>query len=396
MRFRIGINYWPTSSAMYWWQRFDPEEVRQDFDRIGQAGFDAVRVFLLWEDFQPAPGQVSEKAVDRLIQVADLAAAQGLSLLPTLFTGHMSGVNWIPQWALGRESQGSRFRTVSGGQVVQRCIRNWYVDEDVARSQGLLAREVASALREHPALWGWDLGNEASNCVVPPTREDGLRWLEDIANSIRAVDPSHPITIGLHMEDLEEDRRIGPAEAARVCDFLCMHGYPVYANWARGPEDEMVLPFLGLVTRWLGDRDVLLEEFGTPCVPDGASATTSPGAVVLLHEDAAAAFVRRTLHALVRFGFPGAMLWCYGDYDPLLWDQPPLDEAIHERYFGIWRADHSPKAAVAEIRHLAGTDRRTDSDDLRWIDMGAEDFYADPRRNLSRLYRRFLEQCSQA
>ena len=31
MRFRLGINYWPVSSAMYWWDRFDTDEVRRDF-----------------------------------------------------------------------------------------------------------------------------------------------------------------------------------------------------------------------------------------------------------------------------------------------------------------------------------------------------------------------------
>ena len=51
------------------------------------------------------------------------------------------------------------------------------------------------------------------------------------------------------MEDLEQDRRLGPAEAAEVCDYLCMHGYPLYADWARGDLDAALLPFLGLVTR---------------------------------------------------------------------------------------------------------------------------------------------------
>ncbi len=41
----------------------------------------------------------------RLVDVADLAAGLGLALIPTLFTGHMSGVNWIPPWALGGASR---------------------------------------------------------------------------------------------------------------------------------------------------------------------------------------------------------------------------------------------------------------------------------------------------
>ena len=52
--FRIGLNYWPATSAMYWWRRFRADEVQRDFERIRAAGFDSVRFFLLWEDFQPA------------------------------------------------------------------------------------------------------------------------------------------------------------------------------------------------------------------------------------------------------------------------------------------------------------------------------------------------------
>src|SRR5439155_621029 len=83
--------------------------------------------------------------------------------------------------------------------------------------------------------WAWDLGNENSNCCVPPTSEHGARWLERIAEAIRSADASCAITLGLHLEDLEDDRRIGPGEAARVCDVLCMHGYPLYAPWCAGP-----------------------------------------------------------------------------------------------------------------------------------------------------------------
>ena len=52
--------------------------------------------------------------------------------------------------------------------------------------------------------------------------------------AIRAADPEVAVTIGLHMEDLEEDRRLGPGEAADACDLLSMHGYPIYATWAEG------------------------------------------------------------------------------------------------------------------------------------------------------------------
>jgi len=387
MKFRLGINYWPVSSAMYWWDRFDAGEVRRDFALISEAGFDSVRVFLLWENFQPSPNKVSGRALDRLVTVADAASHAGLSLVPTLFTGHMSGVNWAPEWALNVRAESPRFPVVSGGKIVRATLKNWYTDSNILDAQCLLAREVALALSNHPAVWAYDLGNENSNCVVPPSRDSAIYGPEQITGEIRKVDSTHAITIGLHMEDLEEDRNLGPAEAGRACDFLCMHGYPIYANWAASETDATLLPFLGLITQWLGGRDVLFEEFGAPAVKH-----PRPGRPTLLGEEQAAKFTRDAIESLHRFGFMGAMLWCYGDYAKWLWSWPPLDSAEHERSFGLWRSDHSPKPAVAEIKRFEPAERLSAFDDFCWIDIEPREFYGNPRANLAKLYARFRER----
>jgi len=59
-----------------------------------------------------------------LVTVADIAARHALALMPTLFTGHMSGVNWIPPWALTRKKEVARFRVVSGEQGVRARLKN--------------------------------------------------------------------------------------------------------------------------------------------------------------------------------------------------------------------------------------------------------------------------------
>jgi endo-1,4-beta-mannosidase len=372
---------------MGWWSQFDRAEVAADFARIAGSGLDSVRVFLTWEDFQPAPDEVDRAMVERLVTVADLAGELGLSLVPTLFTGHMSGVNWIPAWALGGSDGDVRFRVVSGGSVVESGLRNWYADPVVADAQALLASEVAAALAGHDALWAWDLGNENSNCVVPPSRDAARAWLTAISAAIRAVDETATVTVGLHMEDIAEDRLLGPHDTTGVCDFLSMHGYPIYARWAEGPTDDQLLPFLARMTRWLGDeREILFSEFGLPTFRHGER----QGSALLVEEAAAAAYTARALDGLRRGGCLGAMLWCYSDYDPALWDGPPLDLAFHERSFGLWRADGSPKPAVAAIAAFIGADRcATASDDDTWIDLDRDAFYLDPSAQLPRLYRRY-------
>jgi endo-1,4-beta-mannosidase len=372
---------------MGWWSQFERAEIAADFARIAGSGLDSVRVFLTWEDYQPAPDEVDRAMVERLVTVADLAGELGLSLVPTLFTGHMSGVNWIPAWALGGSDGDDRFRVVSGGTVVESGLRNWYADPVVADAQVLLASEVAAALAGHDALWAWDLGNENSNCVLPPSRDAARAWLARIASAIRDADDTALVTVGLHMEDLEEDRLLGPHEASGISDFLSMHGYPIYARWADGPTDDQLLGFLARVTRWLGDeREILFSEFGLPTYRHGEPR----GSALLIEETAAAAYTAMALAGLRRAGCLGAMLWCYSDYDPSLWERPPLDLAVHERSFGLWRADGSPKPAVAAIAAFIRTDRcDTATDDDSWIDIDRDEFYLDPSAQLPRLYGRY-------
>ena len=380
---------------MGWWRDFDPAEVGADFERIGGAGFDSVRLFLTWEDFQPAPKTVDTGMLDRLVAVADLAGREGLALMPTLFTGHMSGVNWIPQWALGGSDGDDRFRVVSGGRPVDFGLRNWYTDPEVGAAQVLMAAAAAAALAGHGAVWAWDLGNENSNCVQPPSRAEARDWLHRTAAAIRTADPEALVTTGLHMEDLEQDRMLGPAEAGEACDFLTMHGYPIYAGWAAGPTDEHLLPFLAHLTRWLGGgSDVLFAEFGLPTYRRAELEGERPrheSSAVLVEEQTAAAYTKRALGALHGAGCTGAMLWCYTDYVPAIWARPPLDVATHERSFGLWRADGSPKPSVDAVRDFSGLDRVGVADSCAWIDIEADEFWADSAAHLPRLYGRYRE-----
>jgi endo-1,4-beta-mannosidase len=386
-RFRLGVNYWPAATAMGWLSRYDGGVVRRDFHRIASAGMDTVRIFLRWEDLQPVPGMIARSALASIVDTADLAWETGIELVVTLFTGHMSGVNWIPAWATGGSDGDARFRVVSGGTVQpgRKILRSWYDDPVVVTSQAHLAAGVSTALAGHPGVWAWDLGNESSNCTIPPDRAAGERWLDRMTSIIRTSDPGRPITIGTHMEDLETDRMIGPAEAARWCDFVCMHGYPIYADWSAGPVDEQLVPFLAAITAWLaGDAPVLFAELGHPTAPPG-----QPPAGQQVSEAAAAAYAGPVVDALHRGGGIGALLWCFSDYEAALHASPPLDQAVHERTFGLWRADGTPKPVVGELAARAGRHRVHATPSRPWLDVTAEEFNADRRRQLPRLYARY-------
>jgi endo-1,4-beta-mannosidase len=386
-RFRLGVNYWPAETAMAWLPRYDGAVVRRDFRRIAEAGMGTVRIFLRWEDVQPTPAEIDRAALASVVDTADAAEVNGIDLVVTMFTGHMSGVNWIPAWATGGSSGDARFRIVSGTSVTAdgRRLRNWYADADVVAAQERQAAAVAHALAGHPAVWAWDLGNENSNCTTPATAAQGEAWLERMTGALRSADPGTLVTIGTHMEDLEQDRGIGVAEAARWCDFVCMHGYPIYAGWATGPLDPDLVPFLQLLTRWLsGDAPVLFEELGHPTTPTPADAGAQ-----LVTEGDAASWAVATCERLRWDGGLGALLWCFADYDPALHATPPFDLAVHERTFGLWRADGTPKPVVAALAALVGAPTVAARDDRSWIDVGIDEVLRDRARQIPRLYERY-------
>jgi endo-1,4-beta-mannosidase len=390
--FRLGVNYWPAEHAMNWLEAYDPAITRRDFHRASAAGLDSIRIFVRWADLQPAEATIDAATLGHLVDAAEAASEAGVALIVTLFVGHMSGVNWAPGWATGGTDGDRRFRvlTPGAGSGPPGGLRNWYTDAAIGAAQERLATAAASALSGHPAVWMWDLGNENSNCTIPPDAATATAWLERMTAAIRTADPGPPITAGLHMEDLEDDRRIGPAEIARHCEVVSMHGYPPYTTWANGPFDDLLLPFLALVTRWIaGGAEVLFEEFGLP--------TASPphaGPAWMVDEGTAAAYTGRALDGLRDAGCAGALLWCFADYEPHLHQRPPFDEAVHERTFGLWRSDGSAKPAVDEISRRVGSHRSTPPSDLPWLDIDVDEFLADRRGQMSRLYQRYCHHRS--
>src|SRR5512141_1945342 len=142
---------------MYWWSNFEADEVREEFAIIKDIGLNVVRVFLLWDDFQPEPTSVSREAVENLVKVADAAADSGLRLDLTFFTGHMSGPNWSPRWLLGGPLPPEAHRqwlraVVSERKRTDLGYRNMFHDEMALNAELLLLTTVVRSVTAHPGV----------------------------------------------------------------------------------------------------------------------------------------------------------------------------------------------------------------------------------------------------
>lgn len=339
---------------MYAWQRFDLGAFREDATRIKGLGLDVVRFFLLWEAFQPHPDTIDPQALRRFEAVMQTFADAGLLAMPTLFCGHMSGVNWLPAWTLDSRTPHGRFRTIAGGRPSPYGIGDFYADPHLLRAQTLFAHKVAERVREHPALYAWDLGNEFSNLREPATPEDAAAWSVRLTETL--IEHSGTgATGGLHGEDLERDRHIRPSSIARAWAFATMHGYPVYSAFARGKSDPDVVPFLMQVTQSCSGKRVLFTELGNPeCAPGRDRA----GGFACLNEAEMAHYAYAAIDRLHRRGALGAFWWCWADYVEELADVPPCDDAPHELRFGIVRRDGSFKPVAGTLARLASEGRR--------------------------------------
>lgn len=385
MRFSLGINYWPRRSAMAMWQRYDPGEIAEDLHRIAALGLDAVRFFLRWADFQPEPKRMDHMMLGRLVEVADAVAAAGLRAMPTLFCGHMSGVNWLPAWALDPNAPSGRFRTLTErGESPYGCAD--FYRQPLLEAQRYHAREVAAALRGHPAILAWDLGNEFSNLREPASAEDAREWSKRLTYELQRHS-AHPVTGGLHGEDLTQDRLLRPSSIAEPWAFATMHGYSVYCDFARSRTDPDVVPFLAWLTGAMSRKPVLLSEFGNPACPPGERERS--GGFACLDEAEMATYAREVLERLHAGGRLGAYWWCWADYDEALAATPPFDRAPHELRFGIVRADGSLKPVAATLAAFAREGRSVvEAHDPALFEPA---YYADVPRSTYDAYARFLE-----
>jgi endo-1,4-beta-mannosidase len=359
---------------MYWWDDVRFLEVDRDMARIADLGLQEARIFLLWEAFQPRPDRVSDGALLRLETVLRAAERHEVGLVMSLFCGHMSGVNWLPGWAVD-QSAASTIRTVCGGRVVPGGAGDIYADPALLDAQLFLAQRLASTFVGHRGLAGWDLGNEFSNLRWPARPEEVARWSSLLTEALRPARVD--VTGGLHAQDLEQDRGIRISSIAAPWDEVVMHGYPLYSEAATAPDDPEWVPFVSATAARFAAKRVNAQEFG---LPDHE-----------LGEDRVARYASAVLERLWRLGAVGASWWCFTDYPAELRRLPPFDLAPHELHFGLFRADGSAKP-VADVWRRFG--RRAALDMCPFDGPGERTWYEGLPRTLEQAYGQWREKRS--
>jgi endo-1,4-beta-mannosidase len=372
--FTLGVNYWPRRSAMYMWERFDPGEIREDFARIRSLGLSVVRFFIMWDDFQPEPQRMDDAMLRHFDVVMNELAAAGLKGMPAFFTGHMSGVNFLPEWVLDKTRTQLRFRTFGRGMKEYPWGAGDFYTQPLLEACRVHVRSIGERARGHEALYMWDLGNEFSNLRGADSPNDSANWARVLTNDLYEVSGG-ATTAGNHSEDLTDDRGIRPSSFCAPFPCAVMHGYSVYADIARGRLDPDVVPFFCQLMQSMSGKAVLFNEFGNPTcpphtvspydrqplpgdpLPDAKDLPSNAAPYACLTEDEMATYCANVLDRLHARGALGAFWWNWADYAVELAQTPPFDRAHHEMSFGMIRNDGSFKPVADVLKRFAAENR---------------------------------------
>jgi|GEM_PF-219113 len=282
-----GINYYPQATPWTeFWPNYNSAQTRADLAIIRSLGLNTVVIFIPFEQF--GGDTPTESNLKNLTSFLDEAHQQELKVIITLFdhrTDHRLSL--------------------------------WPADD-----RHLIT--LVTALADHPALLVWNLKNEPDLDYEANSPELVQAWLKHIAQTIRSLDPHHPLTIGWS----------SPQAALPLADVVDIVSYHYYA-----PAAEYPRRFTNLQQALPPNKPLLLLEFGLPTWntiwPNGHTEAEQAAYYADILR------VQRLTHAI------GYVSWTLYDFEsiPLAQFKFPWQTGP-QKNMGIIRTDQTPKPAA--------------------------------------------------
>lgn len=286
-----GINYYPQKTPWTdFWPSFDSSIIKKDLGIIKDLGFNVVRIFVNYADFNN--GNVNPLRISQLKTLLDLADRQQLKVIVTLFDflGDYSLINYP------------------------------------AMEQQL--KVILTVFRNHKAIMAWDLKNEPDLDFANWSKENIINWLEWTLGIARKLDPNHLVTIGWAHPEAADN-------LSGKIDFVSFHSY-------RSPAQ--LDADISALSKKVPGKPIVLEEYGMPTyrgiwAPMGAN------------ESRQATYFTEVKKVLRRHHI-SSMVWTLYDFTKapevvvgkLPWHRIP------QSHFGILRENGTPKPGADSLR----------------------------------------------
>lgn len=345
----IGVNYWDSVSGTDMWLKFDKSVVDADLAALHECGVDTLRIFPNWRDFQPVTklygwrGNFVEyrlsgdrfpenefyldtEMIDRFLCVCDLAEKYSMKLIVAVVTGWMSGRLFVPP-------------ALEGKNIIS--------DPEALMLQAKFCRGFVRAVRRHPAIAAWELGNECNCLGHTSSRYEAYMWTNTVRSAISLEDPGRPVYSGMHGLESEEGTTWTIEDQGELTDMLTCHPYPSpTVGGDVTPANRLrctMIPTAQLAYySGISGQPAMIEEQGT-------------FSDMLINREGAADFMRVNLFSAWANGSKGYLWWCGMEHLKLT--QPPYSWSMIERELGLLDVARRPKPVGETMKaaaHLLG------------------------------------------
>jgi len=312
--------------------------------------------------------------LDGLIQALDRIAEAKISawlIAPCL---SMLGLSWVPPYLVRALKDPRAPLVFVDGKVRHLWPLPWWSDPSVIQKRLKILRELVSAVKGHPALSGWLLLDRALEWGRPEPSDAEL-VLRSFLAEIRDQDDTGEICLGLGCSELL-DPEIGRSLAGRV-DGLHVSGLeneiPGLPRPAGLPDELPMAAYAGALAQWLFERPAHMEI--------GWNARKGNRETEEILEEG---------KRFAEQGLAGCVWLSLADPEPDLRRYPPWALEPGLAQVGLLDRDLEPKNWVEPLLKEFQTGKTRNRAD-EFIDVGPEEYLADPETHLPRLWRHFRE-----
>ena len=238
-KLHVGLNYWSSAHATRMWKEYDSAVIEKDLALLEKHGVSLLRVFPLWDDFQPikvlqyggARGTfnrevcffegekplpdtmagragMDQKMLDHFRNFCDIAEKHHIKLIVAIMTAHMTGRHYMPPALENLDMMTDPFALKWEMKFYDCFVRTF---------------------KDHPAIAAWETGNEMNYTAPVKSADHAWVWTKMMHDIIRLADPDRPI-VGVMAESLQETRDGGRwmiTDQGELSDLGSVHRYDI-------------------------------------------------------------------------------------------------------------------------------------------------------------------------
>jgi hypothetical protein len=366
----VVVDYQPAATGPFLWQAFDAAAVRADLLAMASHGFRTVRVGLAWDSFMPDARGVDRRRLAELHTLVASAHAEGIAVVPVLFIQAHGDCVLLPSRAVRRGGAvAGGVRVLSDGILEPGLPRDPWTDPLMLELADRWAETLAAELAGHPAVAGWDLGDDPASVARPRRRGDLPAWLRLAASPLRRR--GERVTITLGAADVLDARAVRIASLTGLVDRIDLSAQPDGLRRLELP-DASAFRFLVEVGRALAGEE------GPPvglaaAFPSALEAAAAEGN----GDQHAARVVDELIERSSESDIAALRATRWTDLVPRLGERAPYDRSPSMLGCGLTRSDAAPKPILAPWSRLARSEREQPFSRGWPAGLDAETYYAN-------------------